>query len=87
MKADKERIVLCFGEVIRMARLKKHLSQQDVGEMIGVSHVHIGHMERGKREPSITMALRLCEALEVNINDVIKSIIEELEEINKAPQP
>lgn len=83
MSIEKERILSSFGEIIRITRLKKHMSQRDLAQMMDLTQVHIGYLERGVREPSLTTAMLLCEKLELNINDVIKTIIEE----TKTPQP
>lgn len=69
MKPDKERVKARFGEAVRVARKKKHLSQHDVAKEIGISHVHVGYIERGMREPSFYIALRLCDILDIELKN------------------
>ena len=74
MITEKERVVSLFGEAIKLKRMEMHLSQRDVAQLTGITHVHIGHIERGMKEPSITIALRLCDTLDIDINDLIATL-------------
>ena len=52
-----------FGKRLREYRLARHLTQEQLGELVGVSYQHIGMLERGKRSPSMEMLISLCYAL------------------------
>ena len=47
-----------FGKRLREYRLARHLTQEQLGELVGVSYQHIGMLERGKRSPSMEALLR-----------------------------
>ena len=49
-----------FGKRLREYRLARHLTQEQLGELVGVSYQHIGMLERGKRSPSMEMLISLC---------------------------
>jgi len=51
-----------FGEIIRRARGDR-LSQQALGQQIGVWGTYIGQIEKGERVPSDERCLQLAEAL------------------------
>ena len=46
-----------FGKRLREYRLARHLTQEQLGELVGVSYQHIGMLERGKRSPSMEMLI------------------------------
>lgn len=49
----------------------EHLSRRELAERAGISHVHIIHILKGDREPTLSMAERICHALNVNLRDVL----------------
>lgn len=56
------------GERIRAAREAKRLTQAELGELCGCSNNHLSHLETGQSKPSLTMLLRLSNALEKDLN-------------------
>lgn len=54
-----------IGERLREARMAKNLSQQQLGDMMGVSKVSVCGYEKGNRVPSNKNFLQLVELLEV----------------------
>lgn len=78
-----------LGERIRTARIKKHLTQEKLGELCDLSTAHIGHIERGTRILSVDTLFRIASALDVstdyllfdsfeNIDSVFTTIAQEL---------
>ncbi len=45
-----------MGEAIRKARLSKHLTQEQLGEMIGVKRAQVSRIEKGHNLTFATMA-------------------------------
>ena len=75
MKAvDKEKIAKEFGAFIREARENRGLYQADVAEKVGVSRVYYTHIEAGNREIYFSLAVNICDVLNLNINDFIKRL-------------
>lgn len=66
---------LTFGNFIRNARLEKNLTQSEVAARAKVEQAYLSKVERDAREPSLTIALRICDALELDINDFVKQCI------------
>lgn len=54
-----------IGEAIKATRLKQHLTQEDLGERIGVQKAQISRMERGYSISLPTMS-RVFKALGIN---------------------
>lgn len=56
------------GKRIRNAREEKHLTQADLGALCECTNNHLSHMETGQSKPSLTMLLRLSNALGKDLN-------------------
>jgi transcriptional regulator with XRE-family HTH domain len=57
-----------FNDRITHLRKEKGLSQEELGAMIGTSGAVIGRYERGLMSPSIEIAKKLAEALQVTLD-------------------
>ena len=58
-----------FGEFIRSRRMTLNLTQYEVASRAGTTQGYLCKVENGMREPTITLALKLCDVLGLNIND------------------
>lgn len=61
-----------FGQRLREMRTARKLTQGELAERCGSNHPFISNLERGVKVPSLTMILRLAEALECRPTDLIK---------------
>jgi transcriptional regulator with XRE-family HTH domain len=59
---------MTFGERLTVVRKRKKLSQSDVGKKIGINGDAYGRYERGEVRPTIEMAVKIAEALEVSLD-------------------
>ena len=57
---------------IREIREKQCLSQEKLSKLSGVSSSHIGYIENGEREPTISVLCKIAKALKVDIKDLFK---------------
>ncbi|QBX37253.1 XRE family transcriptional regulator [Brevundimonas sp. S30B] len=55
------------GGNVRRLRLERGLTQEQVAFDAGIDLTYQGGIERGKRNPSLSVMARLSEALQVNI--------------------
>ena len=55
-----------FAERLKIARHKKRLSQQELGDLVGYSGRYISACEKGRSTPPMRKFLFLCNALEVS---------------------
>lgn len=60
-----------IGESIRHARLKKGLSQENLAELLYISTSAYGDIERNKSEVTVKRLLKICQILDVNIDNLI----------------
>lgn len=55
---------------MKMARVEKELSQEELAVLSGVTRQTIGMIEAGKFNPSIQLCLAICKALGKTLNDL-----------------
>ena len=56
---------------MKAARAKLDLSQQDLAKMVGVSRQTINAMEMGDYNPTVNLCIKVCEALDLTLNDLV----------------
>jgi DNA-binding XRE family transcriptional regulator len=52
-----------FGRVLRELRRQRRMTQADLGDMVGLDHSYISHLERSTRPPSWLLAQEIASAL------------------------
>ena len=55
---------------MKIARIEKDLSQEQLADMIGVSRQTISMIEAGKFNPSLQLCISICKALDRTLNDL-----------------
>jgi transcriptional regulator with XRE-family HTH domain len=61
-----------FGKRLRELRIARDLSQYALADLCGSHKPFISELERGVKVPSLTMILRLAEALDCRVYDLVK---------------
>lgn len=61
-----------FGEVVRHTREGQSTSQEKLAEWAEIDRTYVSMIERGKRNPTLEIANRLAEALEVKLSELIR---------------
>ena len=69
MTAD-ERMV-AFGKRVREVRKSKGISQEKLAEMAGIDRSYMGNIERGEKNITLKKAYEICDALEIEIQDLV----------------
>lgn len=64
----KENLVL--KNKLKLARVEKNLSQEELAKLVGVSRQTINSIETGKFYPTAKLALLLCIALDKRFEDI-----------------
>ncbi|MCF8307704.1 MAG: helix-turn-helix domain-containing protein [Bacteroidales bacterium] len=67
-----------LGDMIKRLRNEKNLTQEQLGEMIGVKRSEISKLERGSRNMTVTTVLKIFRALKVDIKFKIETKDNEL---------
>lgn len=55
---------------LKLARVEKDLSQEQLAELVGVTRQTIGLIESGNYNPSIKLCLAICKTLDKTLNDI-----------------
>jgi len=71
---DKTREVICseVARLLRVERNKRGLSLNQLAEQARVSRQMLSYVEQEKRNPSLDTLLRITDALEVRLEDLLK---------------
>lgn len=59
------------GEIVKKERIKRGLSQEELGNILGVTKVSICGYERGTRTPTLEVFIRLLDVLNVSPNQLL----------------
>lgn len=62
------------GEKIRQERNRKKITQEQLGEMAGLSQNFISQLESGRKTPSLFTLLKISRALSVSLNRLLSEI-------------
>lgn len=63
-----------FGTLIKQARLKARLTQEDLAAKASLTREYVSLLERGKRTPTIEVFIRLVRAVGLSPAEVISEI-------------
>ena len=55
---------------LKLARVAKELSQQDLADRVGATRQTIGLIEKGKYNPTLNLCVRIAKALDKTLNDL-----------------
>ena len=55
---------------LKLARVEKDLSQEDLAQKVGVTRQTIGLIELGKYNPTISICIAICKALDKTLDDL-----------------
>ncbi len=65
---NKQELLKKFGKNVKIERIKKDLTQEQLAEIMNVSQNYIANIECGKANMSLGKILELAEFIGVNIN-------------------
>lgn len=55
---------------LKLARIKKNMTQKDLSDEIGVARQTINAIEKGEYNPSIRLCLKICWALDSKLDEL-----------------
>lgn len=61
-----------FGKMVRAYRKKSGYSQEGLSDKAKIHRTYIGGIERGERNPTLTMIYRLARALEISPSQLLE---------------
>lgn len=75
-----------FGRAIKLCRTQRNMSQEVLAELSGTSGPHISHIERNKRDPSLSVVSRIASVLEVPLYVLMYLAADEKELSKSSPK-
>lgn len=60
--------------LLKEIRSEKGISLEELSKMTGISRSHLNYIERGEKEPTLSIALRICIALKIDIKEFYETI-------------
>lgn len=63
-----------FGSKVRSLRSKRGFSQEEFAGRVGIDRTYISGIERGVRNPTLTMISRIANGLSVRAKDLLVSL-------------
>ncbi|MCY3917318.1 MAG: helix-turn-helix transcriptional regulator [Chloroflexi bacterium] len=66
------KIDVAFGKAMKSRRLELGISQEELAFRAGLHRTYISNLERGRKGPSLRVAIRLAFALEMSAPDLVQ---------------
>ena len=63
--------MIAFGKRVREMRKSKGISQEKLAEMAGIDRSYMGNIERGEKNITLKKAYEICDALEIDIKNIV----------------
>jgi transcriptional regulator with XRE-family HTH domain len=60
------------GSISKRLRREKGLSQEELADLADIHQTYLSEVERGKRNPTITVLHRIAQALGADIEDMVQ---------------
>ncbi|WP_273381922.1 helix-turn-helix domain-containing protein [Actinobacillus porcinus] len=70
-KEEREILLKQLGLSIKLERVRKSLSQEDLAELSGLHRTYIGMVERAERNISVINLVLIAKALDVSIDTLL----------------
>ncbi len=74
-----------IGRVLRRTRLEQRRTLADVSRAARVSMPYLSEVERGRKEPSSEVLAAICEALRIDLSDLLAGITRDLAGVPARP--
>ena len=63
-----------FGAAVQELRRRQGISQEKLAAQAGIDRAYMGGIERGQRNPSLTMIQRVAKGLGVPISELFQTV-------------
>ncbi|MGP5179292.1 helix-turn-helix domain-containing protein [Psychrobacter aquimaris] len=69
----KDERIIAFGKRVREVRKAKGISQEKLAELANIDRSYMGNIERGEKNVTLKKVYEICDALEVDISELVFS--------------
>jgi transcriptional regulator with XRE-family HTH domain len=70
---------IALGNAVYRQRMKLGISQEDFADQVGLDRTYVSGIERGIRNPTLLVLLRLAQVLAVSVAQLLEDDTEESE--------
>ena len=74
MTLSSDKIHRIIGERIRDIRKQQRLTQEELAEKAGIDRSHMGFIEQGRRQPTVTTLHKIAQALSVSFEKLFRGL-------------
>jgi transcriptional regulator with XRE-family HTH domain len=71
-------VAAVFGEVIRAERVRQSIAQDQFALLANIDRSYYGKLERGERQPSLALMLRIAGGLGVPASEILGRVEKQL---------
>ncbi len=71
MDEPRHPIVDALMQIIRSLRTSRGLTLEGLGDLAGIHRTHLGLLERGERQPSLSVAIQIARAFDVDLSELL----------------
>lgn len=64
-----------LGDNVRRLRLEKGWSREEFADLAGIHRMHVSDIERGARNPTISIVEKLAHALQSSASTLLKHVL------------
>lgn len=66
--------LVALGAAIRVARLERGISQEDLADRAGISRAHMSKIERGRTNPQLLSVLRVATVMKITVSELLTTV-------------
>jgi transcriptional regulator with XRE-family HTH domain len=78
-------VATAFGHVVRVERLDRNIPQDAFALSISIDRSYFGKLERGERQPSLAILLRISRGLGMSGGSLVEKVEDRLKAIENLP--
>lgn len=70
-------MAVAFGRAVRFARVRRGMEQRDLADKAGLNRSYLSSIERGVRNPTLDVIVRLSRSMGMSASDLVKAAEQE----------
>ena len=70
MSVTEKKVTKKLGKRIQNLRKAAGYTQEEFAEAVGLSRTHMGHIEQGRRSPSMEVLVKIAKKLKIEIGNL-----------------
>lgn len=70
MPISENKVSKKLGQNIQKLRKEAGNTQEEFAEVLRLSRIHMGHIEQGRKNPSIEVLVKIAKKLKVEVSDL-----------------